>query len=911
MEKIFFILVFLGFNSVNAQNENCTHNVSTNYQNPTNNSTPFNTSLQGDEFLNQFDWNAINSSGFLTTYQLQNMTYNQNMINIQSVASGSYYSYLYSSEKMSFENGWELLLLNIGSFPNLDPLPNSDYADIPYIVLYNRYKGIIRLFANYGNGYLSTNASIDAMRIELKIDDDINGKKTYNGLLRLNEGNDISLDQKTNISAVSATAVHPNVANKWFSCDFQIAYDPCICYFPSSFRINFFSVENVDFELHGREIQIEQNLITGKAINQKDFLSNFNYTGQTADGGMIMYKAIDYLVNDYEVKLDSYRAKLAQVNEFNEQLNRNSFIIKTFKSIVLSGGSSLVSSVLGANWVSGLTNFISEFSYKNFNDSLVIDVEKIKKEAKSALSKEINTFFTENFEKQDLPSAPIAPTATFSEMHFQGKISDNTSLTGPYFFTPGSYGTIGTGSPPLTEFSKYPIYNDALGIFALLEAPKLIKSNHFEVEKINNDELVLSNKMQFKLSEPLKYRFNPALDIKSKKISAMLLFDIKNKNPNLLSLHGNKFKVNDISINLFSESINTYINSLLFDYDTLYDYLIPNYDNFKYIKSDLKYDSGFIPLDAFNNFVIEIGTAEKQSKYEDLASLFFSTPHFQTNNLIEEIWDTTSVKVRLKLLIDIVYNSNHENGDAHEYTYVLTYEIKNSNITLSNLELYPNIKNSVGNINQYKKKITFNNTLFNGNLIEGCQLNGNNYTCKAWEDININGNIDIANGFKVDFIAGNTINVNPEAILSPELTLEIKPILDFSNPMAESNEEFVKNFCQNTSQNSASYQANEGSFKVVAAMEEEKNKKQNELAYNWDFNLYPNPATHSTTVLIDQMANSNFVVQLVDVTGKILFNETNNNQKSTNLDISNFKKGMYFVSVYSNGSSKTKQLVIY
>lgn len=194
MKKIYLYLVFLCvLNTLNAQNENCTHNVSTNFQNPTNNSIPYNTSLNGDEFLNQFDWNALNSSGFLTTYQLQNMTYNQNMINIQSVASGSYYSYLYSGERMSYENGWELLLLNIGKFPNLDPLPNSDYADIPYIVLYNRYKGIIRLFANYGNGYISTQASIDAMRIELKFASNINGQNVLNGMFRLNSGKDVDI----------------------------------------------------------------------------------------------------------------------------------------------------------------------------------------------------------------------------------------------------------------------------------------------------------------------------------------------------------------------------------------------------------------------------------------------------------------------------------------------------------------------------------------------------------------------------------------------------------------------------------------------------------------------------------------------------------------------------------------------
>jgi hypothetical protein len=188
-------------------------------------------------------------------------------------------------------------------------------------------------------------------------------------------------------------------------------------------------------------------------------------------------------------------------------------------------------------------------------------------------------------------------------------------------------------------------------------------------------------------------------------------------------------------------------------------------------------------------------------------------------------------------------------------------------------------------------------------------LSNNNYTCKAWNNISIEGNLTTSNGYTVDIKAGNEINQKNNSSVSPEIILSIEPVLDYSQPMPQATGVYVSNFCQGLNPNS--YQANEGSFKVVAAMEEEKIKKQNELAYNWDFNLFPNPATQSTTVLIDQIANSNFVVQLVDVTGKILFNETNNNQKSTNLDISNFKKGIYFVSVFSNGSSKTKQLVIY
>jgi hypothetical protein len=899
------------FNNLIAQSENCTHNVSTNFQNPSNGSIPFNSILVGDEYLNHFDWNALNSSGFLTTYQLQNMTYNQNMINIQSVASGPYYSYLYSGEKMSYENGWELLLLNIGRFPNLDPLPNSDYADIPYIVLYNRFKGIIRLFANYGNGYISTNSSINAMRVQLRFDNDLNGIETLNGLMRLSAGKDFTLDQNTNVSKMSATAYHPNAANKWFSCDFQVAYDPCICYYPSSLRLDFFAVENQNLELHGRQISIEQNLISGKAINQQDFLSNFDYTGNSVDGGILMYKALDYLVADYEAKIDDYRAKLAQVNEHNAQLDKSAFVIKAFKSIVLSGGSSLVSSVLNSSWVVGLADNINEFAKIQDNDTL-IDIKKIKEDAKKVLSKEINTFFTESFKKQDLPTAPASPSATFSEMHFQGNLSTITPTDGPYFYTPGTYGSEGTGSPELTEFSKYPIYNEALGIFALLETPKLIRSYHHEIIGVNNFAFETKNKMQFKLAEPLKYYFNPALNYQSKKISAMLQFDVINKDANYIRNGQQDYKIFDNSVNLFSESINTYSNSLLYDYDSDANGQGSIVGEYKYRKDTLKYDSGFLPLDIFNDFVVELGTKESQIVPTGDALQYYN--YYEANGFQRDIWQSTGIDVKLKLLIDVIYSGSHENGAPHEYTYVFTYDIDNNNIMLSNVELYPHLESSIGNIHQYVENLNYDNTTFNGTQIKGCKLVGNKYTCQSWNDININGNINVVNGYKVDFIAGNLISVNPESTISNESTLSIQPILNFSNPIAESSPTYVKEFCKGTNPNAPAYRANIPTKRILDLEALEANDSINEensnIDFNWDFELYPNPTNMNSTVKLLGNYDENVQILVYNVAGNLVLEAIIEDRDSKSFDISKLNKGIYFVGVNSNGITKTKQLVV-
>ena len=58
-------------------------------------------------------------------------------------------------------------------------------------------------------------------------------------------------------------------------------------------------------------------------------------------------------------------------------------------------------------------------------------------------------------------------------MHFTGTTSNSTTIDGPAFYSPGTYGSDGTGNPVLSSSFDYPIYNDVVGTFALLESPKI------------------------------------------------------------------------------------------------------------------------------------------------------------------------------------------------------------------------------------------------------------------------------------------------------------------------------------------------------------------------------------------------------------------------------------------------------
>jgi hypothetical protein len=230
----------------------CVHDVSTNYKAPTNDALP---SVIGTQYLNGFDWLPLDGNGMLLGYDLVNMSFQNNPIYaMNSIMSSnlSYYNYIEDGALLLNENGWELLLVNVGYYPDnvTENGNNSNYA-VPYIVIYNRYSGVLRVFFNYGSDNV-VGEGADAVEIMVSFEEDT--KMT--GLLRLNEGSDQTLDQHTDVQFVRSHAKAPAQGKNWASTDFQLAYDPCTCFFPSKLKIDFFQTKSSTISLFGRAITL-------------------------------------------------------------------------------------------------------------------------------------------------------------------------------------------------------------------------------------------------------------------------------------------------------------------------------------------------------------------------------------------------------------------------------------------------------------------------------------------------------------------------------------------------------------------------------------------------------------------------------------------------------------------------------
>ena len=81
---------------------------------------------------------------------------------------------------------------------------------------------------------------------------------------------------------------------------------------------------------------------------------------------------------------------------------------------------------------------------------------------------------------------------------------------------------------------------------------------------------------------------------------------------------------------------------------------------------------------------------------------------------------------------------------------------------------------------------------------------------------------------------------------------------------------------------------------------------KNESSEDKIIRLYPNPATDIVHVYTENEVEK---IQLVNISGQIVF-EQKKMGRETDLDISVFESGIYFVKVFSNNNVITRKLVI-
>lgn len=957
--------------SINAQTD-CTHNVSTDPSNPTNSSLPVvldefgNITPTGDLYLNGFDWLAT-SGGIYTQYATDNMFFAGAPYVMNNIMSTSIPEYNYISANVAplLENGWELLLVNLGRFPNdsdIIPIGSNDNTAFPYIALYNKYSGIIRVFTNFGD---DSDAGQGGNALQITLGFEYPNIQDVSGILRLYGGVDQALNETTNLVKANAIVVKPAQGSHWASADFQMSYDPCTCFTTTRLQIGISSFLTSDIKLKGRSVSIEDALTDGSGnVNPtvQDFLNGFELTATgEADDGIIIYKNIISAIDEYTDKFQKYKDNLALVAEHNEKVERNLLLLKAGKFVLgaltgvgATGATTVAVEAIGASTSTANALLELKKGFVNVNNAgqKFFDTKKVMDAVKAILGEEGKTFIANNFEVKTKPSSPTMPTVTLSEMVYAGTLTTPASVGAVSFYSPGVYGSSTTGSPALTSYYEYPIYNEVLGTFALLRKPRIkisktlveTRNDLFDVVHQNiwtmKDELYLTRyqnwewNYQIQLNEDLKFAINDVPDVKSYSVKAAYVVKAKVTDQNLSWLSSDYRYINarQGSENVNVQSTNSETDTLgypIISGDEPFEHYAPHFYSTlgsppPAMDIDITHETivaqtPFIPIDAFKPFTAGISLMNEGISFKsyDDVSAYDPASHSLDPIPMNAVGFQYDFEVELKLMVDIEFNTLNSDGEYNSTTMLLTYPI--NDIYESPSELVPNLPGSLKNIGQYENVREYGDIHFSGQEVPGCSRlgmigGGDIYACYAIDEIIINGDITAANdGTQVMMRAGNQITTTAESSISPEVHREIFSVYDYSNPMPKVNQQYVNDFCQGTNGQNYAYAASSyvpqgpKSFTTTQNPPESENMEDD----SYGIRVYPNPTREILNVQFNfgEGASGEFVIY--DLLGtKVHSLNLVNDHKIETLNISELSAGTYIYSYLINGAQKSTGKIV-
>lgn len=841
-----------------------------------------------------------------------------------SVAMASQYDYLsqpfgagssvYDAD-IWWEDGWELMWLNTGYFPNMEAInianPNRILSGAyslsnprtPYIILYNRYQGKLRVFANLFTDFNTFND----VRTSLTYSDPQNTSGIFRHLLNYDQ----TLDEPSIITEVSSMNHNENNNTLWWSSDFQLGYDPCVCEKQSDIDFKFKAIKSSNINLDGRIVQQDMDLSVLGNPEYKNFLSNESISSMnTQKGGSLLFKRFDSLLVKHDRELELYNTQLNSYNSFFNSSMRQ--LIKSTKDAIANAAGPFNPTSLGDFALRQLVqiNGASKF------DTTVAEgfAKEVNKTAKGQLGKSFDFLsvaaFGDDYFKE--PQRPVMPTATFGEMKIAGTISDTGAVNVSSFMTPGSY----KYPQQLTVFN-YPAYNEAVGLYALLRKPVvkgfedkntvrtllsldtiLIDTSVFlgntditivEREANNWDQ---NHKLFLRVDEPLKYKLNRALDFDDEKTKLYVSFvvELENNIPNgdnCFTLH-----MKDNSENFYLRDVFPIVGTTA--YQLFYETTWKDMEDIGDALFTLDFKNSFQPVSQRTSHI----TFTSTDTIISIGPLI--------DCIDENITAFTIKKIKMKVAADMYFQQKAKNGlqnnNFQTFTYLL-YDPEHEIDLISHAIDSPEVQ-------RFKQPdlVLTNETIETTDPFV-MEVIGNTIVVNA-KTIELNGTIDVQSGFTAQLQATKSIKgISGTTTISRDIHLKNVPGFSTFGKNYETTPEDLKTFCQSKDQG---YKANVAASKAGEVEEEEStDKEMNNVIQTL---VYPNPASHSFFVSVSADDEKEYHFAVYDLTGRTLINETvkGSNQPQFEITTEALVGGTYIlrVSTADGAVNETQRIVI-
>ena len=326
---------------------------------------------------------------------------------------------LRDSKDMKWDDGWELIRRGFGltdqNAYTTDPVPNS------YLILYNKYTGILRVLLKVCRG-----ADYNATKITLSFNS-LSQIKT--DLLELSRGSVSAIDKNYSSTDFSAGSKYVNDNTKWFYADFPMIYDPCTCTYKSKLSIisNLIASSQISLE-GGITGDIYSKDVAGKAQIQKD--------------GSFGWKDFSGLVN-------------GKVNTVYNSVN--GFVSAT------QGFATNIGNVDTVNKKSALDNLGNFLKNNQFLKAGLNAVPWLK----SAVGL-IDVFIGGGKSTSGNQEVKLLPLSVNLTVKLNGTISTANPYHSIIFSNPGS-------KDAQLDPDTYPYYNEVMGVFNLIKTPVLFR----------------------------------------------------------------------------------------------------------------------------------------------------------------------------------------------------------------------------------------------------------------------------------------------------------------------------------------------------------------------------------------------------------------------------------------------------
>ncbi len=880
--KYFTLLItlFITSNAVAQECQDCFEdkNIITNPEDPANCEMDFFANGRNNQFLNSFNWGKNNGTLFQSISLNPNAGWSPSLTPAFFTMRSPYLlGYLYKPGEpienydFQWEDGWELMFLNTGYWPDgseinvANPADKIDFvvppinSSVPFFVLYNRYTGKMRfLFNVYAELGTFQNISLQLGYLS---------GGTASGIFRHGNNLDRALDQETITPSFSTHFTFFNNPNEWFTSDIQLGYDPCVCNIQSLFNIDLYGFEETNIEMLARGISVTRPLQIGGQPTYTDYLNISADRLKTNANGALIYKTLDGMLNEYKKNLDIYHNQLNDYNTWGAQLHRNLYDL-TKQGLNTGFQSVIPASVyhhLGGN-VAGIVG-----SFKGGNGTKADSAKyskQLSKQSKAALGNLSDQLFVSLIKKSNKPIKPTMPVASFSEMRIKGTLQKESYITLGQYLNPGHLTSqTGTFDPV-----RYPIYNKPVGLFALLETPSLVgwqsledknywERNHYHPFFKSHLWYKKGLKTSFKLKSSLQYKFNDNVDIDKEQTEIYGQYRIEiSKNFNHPSSSKNLQLLED--------------NNLI---------ILHEFDDKIILQSD------WYPIEILGEIVAS-------------TSMIFDHGWINKN---KKTYEPILEKVQLTLMADIYFESLGSDGREKNTTQVFTYELYNRE---KEVDLIAE-KGSWESDKREVQKFTPGTIEIKDEVIKPSSdfvwdVVGNEIHIKA-EYVNLQGKVGVQPGYKAIIEAFWEIEVDPTIELD-RIQLEVKKdFYGFPEPSEVTLDE-LKEFCGNDQKYKAKI-VKEGIINPNTV--EEKNDTVEEDLKEMKFILFPNPTSEIVTINIQGVSDvENGTVRIFDLSGKEVLSK-NIHSIRFSVDVTTLSKGIYFLEIGTKEQKKVKRFI--